>query len=46
MVWGSTQGAIVPHVIEVTALHEAGEIWRIPPRALLTAPAAQPESAP
>ncbi|MGF1622341.1 MAG: MFS transporter, partial [Rhodomicrobiaceae bacterium] len=46
MVWGSMQGAIVPHVIEVSALHEPGEIWRIPPSALLTAPVSQPARSP
>jgi type IV secretory pathway TrbF-like protein len=46
MVWGSTQSTIVPHVIEVSALHETGEIWRIPRSALLTAPASKPTSAP
>jgi hypothetical protein len=46
MVWGSAQSTIVPHVIEVSALHETGEIWRIPRSALLTAPALKPASAP
>jgi predicted MFS family arabinose efflux permease len=46
MVWGSTQTTIVPHVIEAIALHEPGEIWRIPPSALLTAPVSQPASSP
>ena len=46
MVWGSAQSMIVPHVIEVRALHEPGEIWRMPPSPRLTAPASQPASAP
>jgi hypothetical protein len=46
MVWGSTQSTIVPHVIEVSALREADEIWRIPPGALLAASPSQPASAP
>jgi hypothetical protein len=46
MVWGSMQGMIIPHVIEVSALHEPGEIWRIAPSLLLTAPVSQPASTP
>jgi hypothetical protein len=36
MIWRSMQAAIVPHVVEVAAVREPGEIWRITPSALLT----------
>jgi MFS family permease len=45
MIWGSMQTAVVPHVIEVSELHEPGEIWRIPPSTLLIAPSPQAASA-
>ncbi|WP_088360656.1 MULTISPECIES: MFS transporter [Rhodomicrobium] len=45
MIWGSRQAMVVPHVIEVSELHEPGEIWRIPSSTLLIAPSPQAASA-
>ncbi|WP_088360736.1 MULTISPECIES: MFS transporter [Rhodomicrobium] len=45
MIWVSMQATVIPHVIKVRDLRQPGEIWRIPPSALHTAPSPQAASA-
>jgi MFS family permease len=36
--WNSMQAAVAPHVLEIDNLHQPGEIWRVLPSTLLSAP--------